>query len=224
MIVSTLEEQRYAAPGLANVNNLKGRESPRRWRVSLTAAGLWNPWAPWVLHLLLHPVCQEAPSIQIDLINIGTKKKLPKCRSEFSFFWYRVYFYTHAHSRHRVTKKKADTRHSVCQRFLFTTVEIHLLWQLCLLCKYAFFFVEVKLSYVRTVNFIPSKWPSSGRREFQVQSTLMFLAAITPVLDRKYAPVCPVPFWPYQQNSSTNCLLHSWPLMWEHHLSFWPVY
>lgn len=36
-------------------------------------------------------------------------------------------------------KKKADARHSVCQRFLFTTVEIYLLWQLCLLCKYAFF-------------------------------------------------------------------------------------
>lgn len=87
MIVSTLGEQRYAAPGLANVNNLKGRESPRRWRVSLTAAGLWNSWAPWVLHLLLHPVCQEAPSIQIDLINIGEKKNLPKCRSEFSFFF-----------------------------------------------------------------------------------------------------------------------------------------
>lgn len=55
------------------------------------------------------------------------------------FFLYRVYFYTYAHSRHRLTKKKADTRHSVCQRFLFTTVEIYLLWQLCLLCKYAFF-------------------------------------------------------------------------------------
>lgn len=89
-----------------------------------------------------------------------------------------VYSSPHTTSRKKRNKKKITARHSFCQHFLFTSVEMFVLMQLGLflcVCNFYFFLLWHKVHRLFTcaVNFTPSKWPTFHKKRFKLQLPVM---------------------------------------------------